>query len=190
MDTRYEGLAYWRNVYTVGCHEVSVNFCPQCGGNMLLKKLKINEPERSVCSVCGVVAYKDPKVVACSMIDRDERVVLLKRDLEPQRSRWVLPGGYVDRGETVKDAAAREAKEECGLVVEPQRLLGVYSYPGNIHVVIVYVSTYIAGDLSAGDETQEAAWFSEEEIPWDGLAFNSTSDALRDYYKSKKGYQK
>jgi ADP-ribose pyrophosphatase YjhB (NUDIX family) len=172
----------------VGCHEISLSFCPQCGGNLFLKKLKENEPERSVCSLCGAVIYNDPKVVACCMIERDGRIVLLKRDLEPQRSRWVLPGGYVDRGETVKDAAVREAKEECGLVVAPRELLGVYSYPGNIHVVIVYVSSPTEGDLTPRDETQEAGWFSEEEIPWQDLAFDSTSDALKDYFNSECGF--
>ncbi len=170
----------------MGCHEVLVRFCPQCGGNLLFRKLKLNEPERAVCSLCGAVIYQDPKVVACCLIEMGGRIALLKRDLEPQKFRWVLPGGYVDRGETVTGAAVREAKEECCLTVELEGLLGVYSYPGNIHVVIVYKASYVAGDLLPGDETQEAEWFSKDEIPWKDLAFNSTSDAIKDYLKEAK----
>ncbi|MFC1824013.1 NUDIX hydrolase, partial [Thermodesulfobacteriota bacterium] len=67
------------------------------------------------------------------------------------------------------------------------KLLGVYSYPGRITVVIVYLAEVLSGDMAAGDETLEAGLFRQDEIPWDELAFQSTLDALKDYCALKEG---
>ena len=165
-------------------HNAEFRFCPICGGR--LRSLTINDRPRPVCSACNFIYYQDPKVVACAILEMDNRIVLLRRGINPQKGKWVLPGGYVDRGEEVKAAAIREFKEECGLVTRIKRLLGVYSYPGQIPVVIIYIAQYVSGDLIAGDETLEAGWFSESEIPWDDIAFKSTVVALNDYYNSEK----
>jgi len=81
------------------------------------KALKPEEPDRLVCSTCDFIFYLDPKVVACSIVEMEGRIVLLKRAIDPQKGKWVLPGGYVDRGEEVKAAALRETEEECGLKI-------------------------------------------------------------------------
>jgi ADP-ribose pyrophosphatase YjhB (NUDIX family) len=165
--------------------EYQFKFCPHCGGLLKSSVLRDHEPARLVCSECAFVFYLDPKLVACSVVELDNRIVLLKRDINPQKGRWVLPGGYVDRGEEVEAAALRETKEECGIKIRIRDLLGVYSYTGRIGVVIVYLTEYISGDLIVGDETQEVKLFNAEEIPWDDLAFPSTKDALKDYCKMK-----
>jgi ADP-ribose pyrophosphatase YjhB (NUDIX family) len=166
--------------------DVEFRFCPVCGGNLLRQILKEQEPSRLVCSRCNFVFYLDPKVVACSIVEMDGRIVLLKRAIDPQRGKWVLPGGYVDRGETVTAAAIRETQEECGLVTRIARLLGVYSYAGRPAVVVVYVAERVSGELVAGDETEEFGLYPKDEIPWIKLAFQSTVDALRDYEKQRR----
>jgi 8-oxo-dGTP diphosphatase len=158
-------------------------FCPVCGGSLGHLTLKEQEPQRLVCSRCDFVFYLDPKVVACSIVEMGRRIVLLKRDIEPQKGKWVLPGGYVDRGEEVSAAAMRETEEECGLRTRIKRLLGVYSYPVRPAVVVVYVAEYLSGDLVAADESQEAGLYLKEDLPWEELAFQSTVDALKDYLK-------
>jgi ADP-ribose pyrophosphatase YjhB (NUDIX family) len=116
----------------------------------------------------------------------DGRIVLLKRGIEPQKGKWVMPGGYVDRGEEVRAAAIRETEEECGLKTHIRELLGVYSYPGRLAVVIVYVADVVSGNLRAGDESEEVRLVHPDEIPWIELAFQSTTDALTDFCKKKK----
>lgn len=165
--------------------DIEFRYCPVCGGQLESLRLKRTEPPRLVCSACNFTFYLDPKVVACSILELDGKVVLLKRGISPQKGKWVIPGGYVDRGEEVKAAAARETEEECGLKTQIKNLLGVYSYPGHLPVVIVYVAQYLSGDMSPGDETLEVKLFSERETPWDDLAFRSTIDALKDYYTTK-----
>lgn len=166
--------------------DVVYRFCPVCGGSLGHLTLKAQEPQRLVCSRCDFVFYLDPKVVACSIVKMDGRIVLLKRDIDPQRGKWVLPGGYVDRGEQVSAAAIRETEEECGLRTRIKKLLGVYSYPGRAAVVVVYVAECLSGDLLAADESQEAGLYLKEDLPWEELAFQSTVDALKDYIEQER----
>ena len=77
----------------------------------------------------------------------------------------------------------REAREESGLDIRIDRLVNIYSYPGTAPIIIVYAATMIGGELCTDDECLEARLFSADEIPWDALAFRSTTDALRDYYE-------
>ena len=113
----------------------------------------------------------------------DNGIVLLKRAVEPALGKWVLPGGYVDRGESVQEAAIRETLEESRLEVALISLLNVYSYSRSPNVIVVYTAEIVGGQLAAGDESLEAAVFAREAIPWPELAFDSTRDALKDYIR-------
>ena len=155
-----------------------------CGGGLESRLLKAGEPERLVCVSCGFVFYLDPKVAVGTIIsDGENRVALVKRAIEPGYGKWVFPGGYVDRGEEVEVAAIREAREEVGLEVRIDRLINIYSYHGRTPVVIVYAATMVGGCLACDDEGTEARFFSAEEIPWDELAFRSTDEALREFFR-------
>lgn len=134
-----------------------------------------------MCERCSYIFYQDPKVVAATIFTIDDALVLLRRAVEPALGRWVFPGGYVDRGESVADAAIRETKEESNLDVRLRALLNVYSYTGSPNVVVVYAAEVIGGQLRACDESDEARTFTPAQIPWEELAFKSTGDALRDY---------
>jgi 8-oxo-dGTP diphosphatase len=161
-------------------------FCPQCAGPLELRLLKAGDPQRHVCRQCNHVIYQDPKVAVGTIIAADEgsRIVLVRRAIEPGYGLWVFPGGYVDRGETVTAAAIREAKEEAGLDVRLDRLLNIYSYPGRPLVVIVYAATALGGELCTDEECLEARLFTPDEIPWTALAFQSTTEGLREYLSS------
>ena len=162
------------------------SFCPMCGGDLEPRSLKQSEPERLVCVRCGFVFYLDPKVAVGTIIrDEQQRIVLVRRAIEPGYGKWVYPGGYVDRGELVVDAAVREAREEAGLQVRLDHLINVYSYPGRSPVIIVYAASILGGSLCTDDECLEARFFEAHEIPWGELAFPSTHDALREYLASR-----
>src|SRR3990172_7979680 len=158
-------------------------FCPRCGGGLDKRVVKPMEPKRLVCQVCSFIFYQDPKVVAGTVFTVDGGIVLLKRSVEPALGKWVFPGGYVDRGEAVHEAAVRETLEESCLEVKLGPLLNVYSYPRSANVIVVYTAEVIGGRLSAGDESLEAGAFPPSKIPWDELAFDSTKEALQDYIK-------
>jgi len=157
------------------------SFCPKCSGTLESRLLKTSEPARLVCKQCGFVFFLDPKVAACTVIHQPGGIVLLQRAIEPGYGRWVFPGGYVDRGETVADAAVREAREEVNLEVRLVSLLGVYSYRHSPVIIVVYLAESVGGLLRAADEALDVRLFGPEAIPWDELAFPSTEEALRHY---------
>jgi ADP-ribose pyrophosphatase YjhB (NUDIX family) len=166
---------------------IEYRYCPRCGGEFESRMIKPVEPKRLVCQKCAFIFYLDPKVVAGTIISIDGRVVLLRRGIEPAMGKWSFPGGHVDRGESVQEAAIRETKEEAHLDVRLGSLLGVYSYPRSPNVVVVYTAEVVGGKLEAGDEAVDAKVFEASEIPWQELAFMSTKDAVADFLKLQKG---
>lgn len=162
---------------------VEYRFCPRCGGDLEKRVVKATEPKRLVCLNCSFIFYQDPKVVAGTIFTLDGGIVLLKRGVEPAMGKWVFPGGYVDRGESVQEAAVRETREESQIDVQLGPLLNVYSYSRSPNVIVVYTADVVGGELAAGDESVEAGVFARSQIPWDELAFDSTTDALNDYIK-------
>ena len=161
-------------------------FCPVCGQPLELRVLKATEPKRLVCTntSCGFVFYLDPKIAVGTVIRMPGgHIVLVRRAIEPGYGKWVFPGGYVDRGEEITLAAIREAREESGLDVTIDHLINIYSYAGRTPIVVVYAATCVGGEMVVDDEGLEAQAFAPEEIPWADLAFRSTHDALRDYFK-------
>jgi ADP-ribose pyrophosphatase YjhB (NUDIX family) len=171
---------------------IAYRFCPACGGALESRLLKAGEPERLVCAACGYVFYLDPKVAVGTIIETsrtdaagdheaDRGIVLVRRAIHPGYGKWVFPGGYVDRGEQVHAAARREAREECGLDIELDGLVNVYSYAGRAPIILVYRARALGGTLATDEEGLEVRVFDRLAIPWDELAFRSTSEALRDY---------
>lgn len=170
-----------------GSQEVDYRFCPRCANPLALKRLKAHEPERLICQGCGFIFFLDPKVAVGTILPLNGGIVLLKRGIHPGYGRWVFPGGFVDRGEALEEAAIREAWEEANLEIRIGRLLNVYSSPGNPVILLVYIGEVIGGKLQAGDESLEARVFQTGEIPWEELGFPSTVRALREYLKGLQG---
>ena len=151
-------------------------FCERCGTALVLRP--VEDRTRPCCPACGFVAYLDPKVAAGVVVTVSEEVVLLKRNIPPGFGKWVFPGGYVDAGEPTDLAAAREAREEVGLDVAIEDLLGVFSARGERVVLVVYTGRVTGGKLSGNFETQAVRTFAVADIPWKDLAFPSTVAAL------------
>ena len=107
---------------------------------------------RLICVSCGEVVFLNPKVVAAVVVEMDDKVVMVRRRTGVGAGKWSIPAGYVDRGEVVEEAAAREIREEAGLDVEITGLLGVYSRPADKNVLVVYEGKVVGGGLTAGHE--------------------------------------
>jgi ADP-ribose pyrophosphatase YjhB (NUDIX family) len=162
--------------------EPAFRFCPPCGGPLEPRQLKAGD-RRAWCAANADIHYLDPKVAVGTVITTaDDRIVLVRRAIEPGYGLWVFPGGYVDRGEQITSAAIREAREEAGLDVRLDGLINIYSYAGRPIVIVVYKASIVAGELRIDEESLEARLFSRAEIPWQQLAFRSTHEALEDYY--------
>ena len=114
-----------------------------------------------------------PFLTVDALIIYDGKLVLVKRKNAPYQDRFALPGGFVEVGETVEEAVAREAKEETGLDIEIIKLLGVYSDPSRDprgHTVTICFLAKGSGNLKAGSDAKETGLFGLNEIP--ELAFD------------------
>ena len=123
--------------------------------------------------------YPDrPFIGVGSIIIEDGRVVLVKRAHPPIQGQWSIPGGVLEVGELIREAAVREAREETGLIVEPGELLGVFDRVlrdaekrVQYHYVLIdFLCRQIGGDLLAASDAAEVRWFKPEELPMLNLA--------------------
>ncbi len=142
---------------------VDDKFCPSCAAALEAKE--VAGRQRPVCTRCGRVVYYDPKVAAASIIERKGKILMVRRAIQPGYGLWSIPGGYVDRGEVVEEAAVREVWEETGLKVEIQRMVGLFSEHGHPVVVAVFAAREVGGNLKAGAETLELGFFSPDGLP-------------------------
>jgi 8-oxo-dGTP diphosphatase len=114
-----------------------------------------------------------PKLMVDVVIPAERGVVLIRRGSEPFKGQWALPGGFVEVGETVEEAADREAAEETGLAVEVARLVGVYSDPERDprghNASVAFIARVLSGELSAGTDASEVAVLDPDSVE---LAFD------------------
>ena|SRR5919109_2351377 len=151
-------------------------FCPRCA-----QPAEVEYPRSITCSHCGYGAYYNPKPVAAAIpVTPAGEIILLRRAFDPGRDLWTFPGGFVDLGETVEQAAHREVREEIDVAIELGSLVGVYSRPDSRIVLIVYA----ASTSERPHRTREAIEvqpFARTGIPWGELAFPTTRAALEDF---------
>jgi len=161
-------------------------YCAWCGGRLVAAAGLNQGGAPFYCMSCGQAVYEDPKLAVAVIVETGEGVLLLRRaQRDGAHGKWILPGGHVDRGEVVPEAAVREVAEETGLTVELTGLLNVYSYLGNPWVLVVYTARPNGGRLARGPEALEIKAFAPGEMPWDELGYESTAQALKDHLASR-----
>lgn len=165
---------------------MDVTYCPRCATELVLRL--DGDRERPTCPACGFVFYFNPIVGAGALVETDGRVVLVRRGVEPHTGYWSLPSGYVEADELAEAAAVRETREETGLEIEIENLLGVYSFgrEPQTGVLILYSGHPVGGELCAGDDAQEVRTFAPEELPPDEqIAFRTHRQALHDWRRAR-----
>lgn len=146
--------------------------------------------ERDVCNHCGLINYQNPRViagvVATLVQDGVEKILMCKRDIEPRKGFWTLPAGFMEKGETVAQGAAREAQEEACADVKPNALIGVYNVERIAQVQMFYRADLLSADIAPGPESQEVALMAWDDIPWKELAFPAVYYALQHWHETKE----
>ena len=157
-----------------------MKYCSNCGDLVAQKVPDGDTRSRWVCSACDIVHYQNPKIVVGCVPEIDDRILLCKRAIEPRHGFWTVPAGFMELGETLAQAAARETLEEACTEVEIGHLFASVDVPeaGQVHL---FFTATLLGDFAAGAETLEADLFGKDEIPWDEIAFRSGHFALRKY---------
>jgi ADP-ribose pyrophosphatase YjhB (NUDIX family) len=159
-----------------------VKHCGRCGGPLALGQVVGEDRERLACATCGHVTYLNPRLVATTIPVTDAgEIVLIRRGIEPGRGLWAQPGGFLEIDETPTEGAARETLEETGLIVEPERIVGLYARLEASVVVLVYEARITGGVRATSPETLDVRVFDPEAIPWQEIAFRTTWWALVDW---------
>ncbi len=132
---------------------------------------------RCIDAACGFAWYRDPKVAVGVVAEDDAgRILLVRRGHEPRMGQWTFPSGFVDAGEVLETAAAREVREETRVEVRVGALLGAYSEPGEPVIFIAYAGRALGGTPEPGDEAAEVALFAVDDLP--PLAFAHDAQVL------------
>ena len=142
---------------------MSSGFCSQCATPMAPAML--GGKERSQCPACGFVLWRNPAPVGMALIEHEGKLVLIRRSETPLAGYWAPPAGYVECGESVPEAVCREAQEECGLQIELDGLLGVYSQADVDVLIVAFAAHSRGGVLRAGDDASDARLFDAMELP-------------------------
>ncbi len=143
-----------------------------------------DDKQRRVCQRCDFIDYQNPKIVAGSVVIKDGKILLCKRAIEPRKGFWTLPAGFMELGESVEEAAKREAQEEALADIKIERVLAVYSVPRIGQVQVMFRAT-LDGDYGVGDETEAVALYDWADIPWAQLAFPTVVWALSHYAETR-----
>lgn len=123
--------------------------------------------------------YLDPKVVGIGILVIDNKILLVKRGIEPGYGKWSMPSGFINRFEKVEDAIERELSEECGIVVKANWISGVYSEKDSPIILLVWDLSLISGDPKPLDETIEVGFFDLDKLP--ELAFDHDDQIISDW---------
>ncbi|KAL5739714.1 hypothetical protein ACOSP7_028606 [Xanthoceras sorbifolium] len=158
-----------------------INFCQWCGGPTKHDIPDGEEKMRAICTVCGKIAYQNPKMVVGCLIDHDKKILLCKRNIEPSYGLWTLPAGYMEIGESAADGAIRETWEEAGADVEVVSPFAQLDIPLIGQTYVIFLAKMKKPHFSPGPESSECRLFALDDIPFDSLAFSSIFVTLNLY---------
>jgi ADP-ribose pyrophosphatase YjhB (NUDIX family) len=164
-----------------------IKHCRNCGAAVVYRIPDDGDTrERAVCPACDTIHYENPLNVVGTVPYWGERVLLCKRNIEPRWGKWTLPAGFMELGETTAEGAARETVEEAGARIEMEDLFTVLSVPRVGQVHLFYRARLLDERFDPGHETIEARLFTEDEIPWDEIAFRTVRETLLCYFADRR----
>lgn len=163
-----------------------MKFCSNCGAPVEFRIPDGDSLPRHVCPVCNTIHYQNPKIVVGCIPDMDGRVLLCRRAIEPGYGLWTLPAGFMENSEAADVGAARETLEEACARVSVGPLYAFYNLPALSQVYLLFRGQLLDGDFCAGDETLEVGLFSENDVPWNHIAFTVVKETLMHYFEDSK----
>ncbi len=161
-----------------------LNYCPDCG-QPLVPHVVGGEPRNHAwCDRCAAPRYQFPRIVVTCFVASGDRLLWVQRALEPKRGLWAIPGGFLEEGETLAEGAARELREEAGVIIPPQRLAlymtGTITFINQVYVA--FRARVDSQQLQPGVESLAAGFYSRQECPWDQVAYPEVNDCIEQAY--------
>jgi len=153
--------------------------CTSCGAPLVLMRPAGDDRDRDVCTGCGKVHYRNPKVVVGAVCFWKDLVLLCRRAIEPRAGYWTIPAGYLELGESAEEGARREAWEEARARIEIDGLIAVYSVPRADQVQLLLRPRLLDPRVEPGPESLDVRLVGWDDVPWDELAFPTVHWVLR-----------
>ena len=163
-----------------------MNFCSRCAAPVVLRIPPGDDRPRHVCDACGTIHYQNPKIVAGCVLEHEGRILLCRRAIEPRSGLWTLPAGFMENGETMREAAARETFEEATARVEIDDLFSCLDIPRINQVYVMFRGRLAGGSFSPGAESLDTRLFDEAEVPWDEIAFPAITRTLEFWFEDRR----
>jgi len=167
-----------------------IKHCKNCGTAVVYRIPDDGDTkQRAVCPACDTIHYENPLNVVGTVPYLGDKLLLCKRNIEPRFGKWTLPAGFMELGESTSEGAARETVEEAGAQFVMGELFTVMSVirVGQVH--LFYLAELTSDVFDPGTETIEARLFSEDEIPWDEIAFRTVKETLEHYFADRRAGQ-
>jgi ADP-ribose pyrophosphatase YjhB (NUDIX family) len=171
-------------------HRSPIQHCRNCGTAVSYRLPDDGDTKtRAVCPACHTIHYENPlNVVGTVPVwgDSGEYVLLCKRNIEPRKGKWTLPAGFMELNETTAEGAARETVEEAGAQFEMGPLFTLMNVARVGQVHLYYRARLLSNQFNPGTETIEARLFTEDQIPWDEIAFRTVKETLDHYFADRR----
>lgn len=163
-----------------------IRYCSLCGGEVRAEIPAGDNRLRYVCTACNSVHYENPRLVVGCVAVHDGQILMCKRAIAPRLGFWTLPAGFMELGESLTQAAARETREEACAEVTITGLLASVNVLSAGQVHVFFRALLPEPTFAAGAESLAVQLITPAEIPWDELAFTSNRIALEQYLAQEK----
>lgn len=163
-----------------------MKFCSHCGHEIAVTIPPGDDRERYTCPHCETIHYRNPRIITGCLALHGDQVLLCKRAIEPRHGYWTLPAGFMENGETTEQGALRESWEEARANIDIHHLYTLFNLPYINQVYLFYRGRLTNLDFGAGPESLEVELFSEDNIPWDDLAFPVVRKTLEHYFRDRQ----
>ena len=159
-----------------------MNFCSNCGSNNIQFIVPDGDSfQRYVCGKCGKIYYENPRIIVGCLPIYEAKIMLCKRAIQPRYGLWNLPAGFLENNEKPEEGAVRETFEESLANVELIKLHCVFSLPKVNQVYLHFLAKLLDENFGSTSESLEVHLFEKNDIPWDEIAFHSSTFALQKY---------
>lgn len=179
-------LGAWSPLHWLAMVRPLIQHCPSCGSPVEHRVPADDNRPRAVCTGCLQVHYQNPLVVVGTVPVWQDQVLLCRRAIEPRHGMWTLPAGFMELGESAAEGAHRETLEESGARVQLGPLFAMLNVVrvGQLH--LFYRAHMQSPEVDPGVESLEARLFSEDQIPWDRLAFRTVTRTLEHHFACRR----
>lgn len=164
---------------------IEMKFCCHCGATVSHRTPEGDHLPRFICDCCETIHYQNPRIITGCIPEWDDKILLCKRAIEPRQGLWTLPAGFMENHETTLQGAARESFEEANAELLNMSLFCVFNIPHISQVYMMYRGELKQGRSSPGPESLDVKLYTEDEIPWQQLAFPVISETLKLYFADK-----